>query len=49
MSYESKIKALENPSFDAIRSIAMDEISHLSREEKDVLWQGLKRGTALLT
>jgi superfamily II DNA helicase RecQ len=48
MNYESKIKSLKNISFDTIRSIAINEISHLSRNEKDVLWNGLRRGTALL-
>jgi superfamily II DNA helicase RecQ len=48
MSYESKIKSLTDPSFDAIRSIANNEIAHLSKDQRDQLWQELNRGVALL-
>lgn len=48
MSYESKIKSLNEPSFDAIRSIANNEIAHLSRSQRDQLWLELNRGVALL-
>ena len=48
MSYETKIRALPKPTFDAIRKVAADELSHLSRLERDKLWSELQRGTALL-
>ena len=48
MSYETKIRALPKPTFDAIRKVAVDELSHLSRLERDKLWSELQRGTALL-
>lgn len=48
MSYIHQLNSLENPSFDAIRNIAVKEISSLSRDRKDELWDELKRGTALL-
>ncbi len=48
MSYESKVISLVDPSFDAIRGIAVDEISHLAKTERDKLWRELDRGTALL-
>ncbi|WP_051224563.1 DEAD/DEAH box helicase [Flavobacterium tegetincola] len=48
MSYERNLHALINPSFSAIRNIASDELSHLSRFQRDKLWEELDRGTALL-
>ncbi len=48
MSYESRIKSFVKPTFDAVRSIAVNEIAHLSKDERDDLWRGLNRGTALL-
>lgn len=48
MSYESKIRALAKPTFSAIRKIAADELSHLTKSERDKLWTQLERGTALL-
>jgi superfamily II DNA helicase RecQ len=48
VSYIKHIQSLLNPSFDAIRSIAMKEIAHLPKAEKDKLWKELDRGTALL-
>jgi len=47
-SYSEHIKSLENPSFSAIRKIAVDELSHLSRVERDNLHNQLNRGIALL-
>lgn len=47
-NYIEHIRSLENPSFSAIRKIAVGELAHLSREEKDNLYYQLKRGTALL-
>lgn len=48
MSYAQNIKSLSSPSFDAIRSLASNEIAHLSKSERDKLWKELNRGTALL-
>jgi superfamily II DNA helicase RecQ len=48
MSYEDKIKSLKSPSFDEIRDIAINEVSHLSESERKQLWRELTRGTALL-
>ena len=48
MSYESKVISLIDPSFDTIRVIAVNEISHLAQTERNRLWDELNRGTALL-
>ena len=48
MGYQNKIKALNFPSFDAIRGIAVSEIDHLSKQQHDLLYEKLKRGTALI-
>jgi len=48
MSYQSQISSLVNPSFTAIRKIAIDELSHLPTSVKDDLWRQLNRGTAIL-
>jgi hypothetical protein len=48
MSYGAKISSLNNPSFDAIRTIAIDEIAHLTDQQRTTLWKELDRGTALL-
>jgi superfamily II DNA helicase RecQ len=48
MSYESKIRSLPIPTFSAIRKIATDELSHLTKLERDKLWTQLERGEALL-
>lgn len=48
MNYESKIRSLINPSFSDIRKVAITELSHLTKPEKDKLWFELERGTALL-
>ena len=47
-SYNEHISSLNNPSFNAIRKLAVGELSHLSRAQKDNLYYQLKRGTALL-
>ncbi|MEE9431131.1 MAG: hypothetical protein V3V16_08830 [Melioribacteraceae bacterium] len=46
--YKYKIKELSSPSFQEIRKVANKSISHLSKEERDLLWKKLKRGVALL-
>jgi superfamily II DNA helicase RecQ len=48
MSYESKLRSLATPTFSAIRRIASDELSHLTKGDRDKLWRELDRGTALL-
>lgn len=48
MNYQSQISSLVNPSFSAIRKIAIDELSHLPTSVTDDLWKQLKRGTAIL-
>lgn len=48
MSYQSQISSIVNPSFAAIRKIAIDELSHLPSSAKEELWRQLNRGTAIL-
>lgn len=48
MSYENAVRSLDNPSFAAIRNIAVNEIAPLTKAQKDKLWNELNRGTALL-
>lgn len=46
--YIKKIKSLQNPTFQLIRSIANNSLSHLSKPERDKLWSKLRHGVALL-
>lgn len=46
--YTEQINKLENPTFQQIRKIAIESISHLGKEERKQLWDQLKRGVALL-
>lgn len=46
--YITGIENLQNPSFQAIRTLANNSISHLSKSERDRLWSELSRGVALL-
>lgn len=48
MSYSTKVKAIAKPTFNAIRNIAWDEISSLTKETRDNNYEQLKRGVALL-
>lgn len=48
MSYESQIKSLKEPSFEAIRGVATNMVLQFSNAKRDKLWDELKRGTALL-
>lgn len=48
-SYFNEIKALQNPSFQQIRKISENTLSHLSRDEKDELQTQLNRGVNLLS
>ena len=47
-SYINKIKNLEDPTFQKIRRIANDSISHLSDEQRNELYNNLKRGVKIL-
>ncbi len=47
--YIERIKELENPSFQKIRKIASDSISHLTDQEQNLLWNQLERGVKELT
>ena len=46
--YITDIETLKNPSFQAIRTLANNSISHLPKSERDRLWSELSRGVALL-
>lgn len=46
--YIAGIVNLQNPSFQAIRTLASNSISHLTTSERDKLWSELSRGVALL-
>ena len=46
--YITGIETLKNPSFQAIRTLANNSISHLPKSERDRLWSELSRGVALL-
>jgi hypothetical protein len=48
-SYFNEIKTLQNPSFQKIRKISENALSHLSRDEKDELQNQLNRGVNLLS
>lgn len=46
--YIKEIQALDNPTFQGIRRVASNSISHLPKSEKDNLWEKLKHGVELL-
>lgn len=46
--YIKDILAINNPSFQQIRKVASNSISHLSKPEMDKLWEKLKHGVELL-
>ncbi len=46
--YIAQIKSLKEPTFQQIREIAVRRISHLSKSERDKLWDKLNHGVALL-
>lgn len=47
--YIDKIDSLSSPSFQQIRRIAFESLSHLNRNERDILWRNLNQGVDLLT
>lgn len=46
--YSKAIQGLENPTFQLIRRIAHNSLSHLTRLERDNLWENLNQGVDLL-
>jgi Asp-tRNA(Asn)/Glu-tRNA(Gln) amidotransferase C subunit len=48
-NYNNEIQTLQNPTFQQIRKIAENSLSHLSRNERDELQTQLNRGVNLLT
>lgn len=46
--YANKIKSLQNPTFQQIRKISNDALSHFSKSERDSFWQNLNQGVDLL-
>ena len=48
MSYKDEISAMRNISFDSIRGIAKDYIMSLTEQERNNLFESLKRGVELL-
>ncbi|TQD38986.1 DEAD/DEAH box helicase [Haloflavibacter putidus] len=48
LTYQKNVLALENPSFDAIRQLAVAELAEFNSAETDEFYIGLNRGLALL-
>jgi superfamily II DNA helicase RecQ len=48
MNYDVQISGIAKPSFDKIRDVAFKQISHLSKGERNQLFNQLKRGVAIL-
>ena len=48
MTYLDKLYNLNNPSFDQIRDLAVEDLTAFSQRERDSFWNRLNRGTALL-
>ena len=46
--YANKIKSLQNPTFQQIRKISNDALSHFSKSDRDSFWQNLNQGVNLL-
>lgn len=46
--YANKIKSLPNPTFQQIRKISNEALSHFSKSERDSFWQNLNQGVDLL-
>src|ERR1035437_3192238 len=47
-NFIDQINRLENPTFQKIRSLSYNSISHLSQVERELLREKLRRGIALL-
>lgn len=48
IEYINKIKSLPSPTFQQIRKIANESLSHLTRAQRDQLWRNLNQGVNLL-
>lgn len=46
--YENRIHSLQNPTFQKIRKISNEALSHFSKSERDSFWQNLNQGVDLL-
>lgn len=46
--YANRIKSLLNPTFQQIRKISNEALSHFSKSERDSFWQNLNQGVDLL-
>lgn len=46
--YANRIQSLPNPTFQKIRKICNEELSHFSKSERDTFWQNLNHGVDLL-
>lgn len=46
--YVNRIKSIRNPTFQQIRKISNDALSHFSKSERDSFWQYLNQGVDLL-
>ncbi|MBB3840123.1 superfamily II DNA helicase RecQ [Runella defluvii] len=46
--YANRIQSLQNPTFQQIRKISNDALSHFSKSERDTFWQNLNQGVDLL-
>jgi superfamily II DNA helicase RecQ len=48
MEFIDNISSLSNPSFEAIRQLAVQEVKKLPKQQQDELYYQLKRGTAII-
>lgn len=46
--YANSIQSLQNPTFQQIRKISNDALSHFSKSERDIFWKNLNQGVDLL-
>ncbi len=46
--YANSIQSLQNPTFQQIRRISNEALSHFSKSERDIFWQNLNQGVDLL-
>ena len=46
--YVNRIQSLPNPTFQQIRKISNESLSHFSKSERDTFWQNLNQGVDLL-
>ena len=48
IEYLNRIQSLSNPTFQQIRKISNESLSHYSKNERDTFWQNLNQGVDLL-